>query len=78
MGEFFSSLMSWEWVRNREFTIRIQTKTYLFESLVVDEAGGILGDLKLLLLDLLAELPSMGVSNSAVSIHGVYLGWSYI
>ena len=33
---------------------------HLLESFVVDEAGGILGDLELALLDLLAKLPAEG------------------
>ncbi len=39
---------------------------YLFQSLVVDEAGGILGDLELPLLNLLAKLP---VSRSQQQDH---------
>lgn len=37
--------------------------THLFEGFVVDEARSILWDLKLALLDMLAELPGAGVSR---------------
>jgi hypothetical protein len=39
----------------------------LLQGLVVDEAGGVLGDLELALLDLLAKLPGQAVRSVEVS-----------
>ena len=39
-------------------------RTHLFESLVINKAGGILGDVELALLDVLAELPASAANVS--------------
>lgn len=45
-------------------------QTYLLQSLVVDEASSILGDLELAFLDLLAKLPGAAISL-AISFSGL-------
>lgn len=57
MGVALSFLMSW-WSVNYERERRGVMPFYLLESLVVNKAGCILGNVKLALLDVLAELPS--------------------
>lgn len=55
-GVLLSFLMSCVHISTYTAVVRC-TLVYLFERLVVDEAGGILWDLQLPLLNVLAELP---------------------
>jgi len=41
-------------------------RSYLFECLVVDETGSVLGHLKLALLNMLAKLPKLALATSMI------------